>query len=87
VQARFALGWVCLLAWATENIDALDRYVPALVFGLINCTSFVGFLSLLVILGGQCLSLASGGSMSWTVGIVVVAILSLMVCLEYQRQG
>lgn len=53
-------------------------YWPAMVFGLINCLSFVGFLSLTVILGGQCLSLASASSMSWTVGIVVVSIISLL---------
>jgi purine-cytosine permease-like protein len=54
-------------------------YYPGMIFGLFNCASFLGFLSLTVILGGQCLSLASGQGMSWTVGIVVVAIIALLV--------
>ncbi len=54
-------------------------YGPAVIFGLLNCVTFVGFLSLTVILGGQSLSLASNSSMSWTVGIVVIAIISLLV--------
>ena len=54
-------------------------YVPALVFGMINCASFIGFLALTVILGGQSLSLASNSTMSWTVGIVIVAVISLLV--------
>jgi hypothetical protein len=62
------------------RVDA-RRYYLALVFGLINCTSFVMFLSLTVILGGQCLSLASNSDMSWTVGIVIVAIIALIVGL------
>lgn len=53
-------------------------WIPALVVGLINSISQLGFLALTVILGGQSLSLASGGSMSWTVGIVVAAIISLL---------
>ncbi|ORX39149.1 putative cytosine-purine permease [Kockovaella imperatae] len=53
-------------------------YFPAVLFGLFNCLSFIGFMALTVILGGQCLSLASSSSMSWNVGIVVVAIISLL---------
>ncbi|ORY33085.1 putative cytosine-purine permease [Naematelia encephala] len=53
-------------------------YVPAMIIGLVNSISQMGFLSLVVILGGQSLSLASAGSMSWSVGIVVVAIISLL---------
>lgn len=53
-------------------------WIPAIIIGLVNCISQIGFLALTVILGGQSLSLASGGSMSWTVGIVVAAIISLL---------
>jgi purine-cytosine permease-like protein len=54
-------------------------WVSGLIIGLVNCISQMGFLSLTVILGGQSLSLASGSSMSWTVGIVIAAIISLLV--------
>lgn len=54
-------------------------YVPAMLIGLANCTTFIGFLSLMSILGGQCLSIASEDKMTWTVGIVVVAIIGVIV--------
>ena len=54
-------------------------YWPALVCGFLNCLQFIGFMSLTVILGGQSLSLASSSEMSWTVGIIVVSIISLLV--------
>lgn len=54
-------------------------YWPALVCGFLNCLQFIGFMSLTVILGGQSLSLASKSEMSWTVGIVVISIISLLV--------
>ena len=54
-------------------------YWAALVCGFLNCLQFIGFMSLTVILGGQSLSLVSQSSMSWTVGIVIVSIISLLV--------
>jgi len=54
-------------------------YWPALICGFLNCLQFIGFMSLTVILGGQSLSLASKSEMSWTVGIIVVSIMSLLV--------
>ncbi|KAK4687839.1 hypothetical protein P7C73_g2292, partial [Tremellales sp. Uapishka_1] len=54
-------------------------FFPALLVGLLNCVTFVGFLALTSILGGQSLSLASSNSMSWTVGIIVVAIIGLII--------
>ncbi|KAL1407679.1 hypothetical protein Q8F55_007112 [Vanrija albida] len=56
-------------------------FVPAMVISLANCLTLLGYLSLTTILGGQCLSLASDSSMSWTVGIVVVALIG--VCLSF----
>ncbi|KAL7421288.1 hypothetical protein Q5752_004173 [Cryptotrichosporon argae] len=53
-------------------------YYPSMFIGLVNCISFVGYLSLTAILGGQCLSLASNSDMTWTVGIVIVAIIALL---------
>lgn len=54
-------------------------YWPALICGFLNCLQFIGFMALTVILGGQSLSLASSSTMSWTVGIIVVSIMSLLV--------
>lgn len=53
-------------------------YFPALLPALCNCITMLGFLAINAILGGQTLALASGGSMSWNVGIVVVGIISLL---------
>ena len=58
-------------------------YWPALICGFLNCLQFIGFMSLTVILGGQSLSLASKSEMSWTVGIIVVSIISLLVSLQH----
>lgn len=54
-------------------------YFPTMVIGLANCFTLLGFMSLTTILGGQCLSLASGGDMSWDVGIAVVCVIGLCV--------
>ncbi|KLT45343.1 putative cytosine-purine permease [Cutaneotrichosporon oleaginosum] len=56
-------------------------YFPTIIIGLANCITFVGYLSLQSILGGQCLSIASEADMSWTVGIVVVTV--ICVCLSF----
>jgi len=45
---------------------------------IFNLASFMGFTLLNCILGGQTLSSVSGGHLSWSVGIVVVSILSLL---------
>lgn len=54
-------------------------YFPTMVIGLANCFTLLGFMSLTTILGGQCLSLSSGGNMSWDVGIAVVCVIGLCV--------
>ncbi|KAK8853231.1 hypothetical protein IAR55_003933 [Kwoniella newhampshirensis] len=53
-------------------------YGPALIFGLLNCATMIGFMSLTVILGGQCLALASNSTMSHDVGIVIAALIALI---------
>jgi purine-cytosine permease-like protein len=60
-------------------------YVPVMLIGLANCLTLLGFLALMTILGGQCLSLASGSEMSWNVGIAVVSIIGLLVSVESRR--
>ncbi len=45
----------------------------------LNVLTLIGFLAINAILGGQTLSIASNGGMSWDVGIVVVGIISLVV--------
>ncbi|KAK6909431.1 hypothetical protein I203_103449 [Kwoniella mangroviensis CBS 8507] len=53
-------------------------YFPAMIFGLINCATMIGFMSLTAILAGQCLSLASNSTMSYNVGIVIAALIALI---------
>lgn len=56
-------------------------YFGAMVIGLANVLTLLGYLSLTSILGGQCLSMASGSDMSWTVGIIVLAVIGL--CMSF----
>ncbi|GMK55769.1 hypothetical protein CspeluHIS016_0208250 [Cutaneotrichosporon spelunceum] len=56
-------------------------YIPTMVIGGANCLTFIGYLSLQSILGGQCLSIASEAGMTWTVGIVVITV--ICVCLSF----
>jgi purine-cytosine permease-like protein len=58
-------------------------YWPALLPAACNCVTMLGFLAINAILGGQTLALASGNTMSWNVGIVVVGIISLLVSVIY----
>ncbi|ODN73175.1 hypothetical protein L202_07738 [Cryptococcus amylolentus CBS 6039] len=53
-------------------------YGLALVFGLLNCATMIGFMALTAILAGQCLSLASSSNMSVDVGIVIAALIALI---------
>ncbi|WVR07675.1 hypothetical protein IAU60_004717 [Kwoniella sp. DSM 27419] len=53
-------------------------YFPAIFFGLLNCATMIGFMSLTAILAGQCLSLASNSTMSYDVGIVIAALIALI---------
>lgn len=59
-------------------------YFPTIIIGLANCFTLLGFMSLTTILGGQCLSIASGGDMSWDVGIAVVCVIGLFVGVRAQ---
>ncbi|KDQ60371.1 hypothetical protein JAAARDRAFT_126119 [Jaapia argillacea MUCL 33604] len=46
---------------------------------VLNCINMCGFCILNCILGGQALSSVSNGHLSWSVGIVVIALISLLV--------
>jgi len=50
--------------------------IPITIFDL---ASFCGFAILNFILGGQTLSSVSGGDLSWSVGIVIIAVISLLI--------
>jgi purine-cytosine permease-like protein len=57
--------------------DNICRYYGAMIPGLLSVASGVGFAVLNNILGGQALS--SIANMSWTVGIVIISVISLFV--------
>lgn len=61
----------------------LSRYTYGYLFvilpAILNAATSIGFLSLNAILGGQTLSLTSGGTLSWSVGIVLVALIGILV--------
>ncbi|KZT39428.1 purine-cytosine permease [Sistotremastrum suecicum HHB10207 ss-3] len=51
----------------------------AIIPSVLNLTTMMGFLILNCILGGSTLASVSNGNLSWTVGIVIVAVLSLII--------
>ncbi|OWZ36052.1 cytosine-purine permease [Cryptococcus neoformans c45] len=53
-------------------------YGLALIYGILNCATMIGFMALTAILAGQCLALASNSTMSWDVGIVIAALIALI---------
>ncbi|KAF8303083.1 cytosine-purine permease [Clavulina sp. PMI_390] len=52
-------------------------YFGAALISAANIVTFMGFLILNGILGGQALASASSGNLSWDVGIVIIALISL----------
>ncbi|EJF63789.1 NCS cytosine-purine permease [Dichomitus squalens LYAD-421 SS1] len=54
-------------------------YFGVIVPSVFNCCSMMGFCILNCILGGQTLASITDGRLSWSVGIVVVAVISLLV--------
>ncbi|EIN08700.1 cytosine-purine permease [Punctularia strigosozonata HHB-11173 SS5] len=54
-------------------------YFGVIIPSILNMVNMCGFCILNCILGGQTLSVISGGSLSWTVGIVIIAIVSLFI--------
>jgi hypothetical protein len=61
-------------------------YYPTMIIGGANCLTFIGYLALQSILGGQCLSIASEADMTWTVGIVVVTVICVCVSRVFRGQ-
>ncbi|KAF8337621.1 cytosine-purine permease [Cantharellus anzutake] len=53
-------------------------YIGAVIISCVNIVVFMGFLILNCILGGQSLASASNGNLSWNVGIVIIALISLL---------
>ncbi|KAH7911184.1 permease for cytosine/purines, uracil, thiamine, allantoin-domain-containing protein [Hygrophoropsis aurantiaca] len=53
-------------------------YYGIIIPAILNLIGLCGFNILNCILGGQALSSVTGGSMSWTVGIVIIAILAML---------
>lgn len=60
-------------------------YWPAKLPTLLNVVLMVGYTTIDCIIGGQVLSAVSGGSMSIQVGIVVVAIVTLIIAVFGMR--
>ncbi|KAJ3527002.1 hypothetical protein NM688_g8185 [Phlebia brevispora] len=54
-------------------------YFGVFFASILNLASMIGFCILSCILGGQTLSSVSDGHLSWTVGIVIIAVISLVV--------
>jgi len=52
-------------------------YLGAVLISAANIVTFMGFLILNAILGGQALASASNGHLSWNVGIVIISLISL----------
>ncbi|PCH44946.1 hypothetical protein WOLCODRAFT_139341 [Wolfiporia cocos MD-104 SS10] len=54
-------------------------YFGVIIASVINLATLCGYCILNCILGGQTLSSISGGNLSWSVGIVIIAVISLLV--------
>ncbi|KAI0072095.1 NCS cytosine-purine permease [Panus rudis PR-1116 ss-1] len=54
-------------------------YFGVVFASVLNLASMMGFTILNCILGGQTVSSVSGGSLSWSVGIVIIAVVSLLI--------
>ena len=58
-------------------------YYPVFFACLLNFVGMIGFCSLNAASGGQVLSAVSNGSLSSSVGIVIIAVIALFVCFFY----
>ncbi|KLO11397.1 NCS cytosine-purine permease [Schizopora paradoxa] len=54
-------------------------YYGVIILSVINLATMTGFMILNCILGGQTLASVTNGSLSWSVGIVIIAVVSLLV--------
>lgn len=57
---------------------SFGRYLVALPV-ILNLATLTGFCVIIAVIGGQCLSAVASGSLSPTVGIVIIALLSLVI--------
>ncbi|KAK7423814.1 hypothetical protein QQZ08_008857 [Neonectria magnoliae] len=57
---------------------SFGRYVVSIPV-LLNLATLTGFIVIIYVVGGQCLSAVSGGSLTPDVGIVIIGILSLLI--------
>ncbi|KAM0234252.1 hypothetical protein ACHAPO_006639 [Fusarium lateritium] len=64
--------------WASINSNILGRYLVSIPV-LLNLATLTGFMVIIFVVGGQCLSAVSSGHLSPDVGIVIIGILSLFI--------
>lgn len=81
VQARYTWGYVISSPNPLElrMLTPLHRFYLAAVPAILNAATMMGFMILNCILGGETLASVSDGKLSWNVGIVIIAIVSLFV--------
>ncbi len=59
-------------------MDPASRYIVSIPV-LLNLATLTGFCVIMCVIGGQCLSAVADGNVSATVGIVIMALLSLVI--------
>lgn len=80
IHARYSFGYIgAVLICAHHDLTTRTFADGFFSIAAANIVTFMGFLILNVILGGQALSSASSGGLSWNVGIVIIALISLFV--------
>lgn len=73
----------CQMIHLCDWLIGWSRYHLAALPALLNAATMMGFMILNCILGGETLASVSDGSLSWNVGIVIIAIVSLFVSGSY----
>ena len=79
VQARFSWGYGLFLAVFKTLMVCHSRYYGTIIPSILNVLSLEGFLVVNTIVGGQTLAEVSD-HLDATLGIVIIAIISLIVC-------
>lgn len=82
VQARYTWGYaenyqIERLVLVTDIYN--ESYFLVAIPALLNGATMMGFMILNCILGGETLASVSDGRLSWNVGIVIIAVVSLFV--------
>ena len=80
VQARYSFGYMFLFFFILQSysFDPLYRYYGSIIPSALNVFSLQGYLILNTIVGGQSLAAVSN-TLSWNVGIVIIAVITLLV--------